>query len=516
MTANKNEPDKKPAGSASAQTPSRPHATLDLKATEVTPPSGAKTEAAKAEPGKSEGVKFDKPEVAEASAKAQASASSASAPTSSAAAANRTGAAASKPGPTVGGPTPSAKDSKPAGTPPPLRPRPRGRHRAATAVSSPTLRLASPAAWWRCSPPTCSPSSSGFETADNPDKVTALEQRLAAIESNRNQRSIPPDVASRLAAAETKLGKLEQLDANIDGIAKKQGQLDEGLNAVKDKLGAETGDTADAGACRQAGRAAVAHVVGRRARSAKRPPAAARRHQRQAHRSRADDGQPARCAAQERHPRDRPTALLRHRGRPSGALGHAAHGPRAFHPEGRERRDVVRADRPQDRQRSRRGQPQDDAGGDQAPQGRSRLPSRHLRQARGCVLGCQSDQRQADGAAAGRAGRDQERGRSPHHRRAHRAVSGARQPEARHRPRQRLRPRAGAGAQSRRRQRRPSAARAVRARWCSDVDRAARAIQAGRLQDHRRRRAARRRLDRRPPARRRFLRGARAQDEPQP
>ncbi len=73
MTANKNEPDKKPAGSASAQTPSRPHATLDLKATEVTPPSSAKTETAKAEGGKSEGAKFDKPEVAEASAAAQAS-----------------------------------------------------------------------------------------------------------------------------------------------------------------------------------------------------------------------------------------------------------------------------------------------------------------------------------------------------------------------------------------------------------------------------------------------------------
>lgn len=39
MTANKDEPEKKPAGSASTQAGARPHATLDLKATEVTPPT---------------------------------------------------------------------------------------------------------------------------------------------------------------------------------------------------------------------------------------------------------------------------------------------------------------------------------------------------------------------------------------------------------------------------------------------------------------------------------------------
>ena len=125
-------------------------------------------------------------------------------------------------------------------------------------------------------------------------------------------------------------------------------------------------------------------------------------------------------------------------------------------------------------------------------------------------------QRQAGGAAAGRAGRHQERGRSPHDRRAHRSVAGARQPEARHRSRQGVRARAGAGAQGCRHQRRPGAAGALRARWRADVDRAARAVQAGRLQDHRRRGAAGRRLDRRPPARRRAVGGARAQDEPQP
>jgi hypothetical protein len=83
----------------------------------------------------------------------------------------------------------------------------------------------------------------GFATTDRPDESAALEQRIAALESTRSQRSAPTDVANRLAAAETKLGKLEQLNANVDGIAKKQGQLDETLNAVNDKLRAETGDT---------------------------------------------------------------------------------------------------------------------------------------------------------------------------------------------------------------------------------------------------------------------------------
>ena len=63
MTANKNEPDKKQAGTPSAQAGSRPHATLDLKATEVTPP------APKPEAGQTPATKSDAPQVAEASAK---------------------------------------------------------------------------------------------------------------------------------------------------------------------------------------------------------------------------------------------------------------------------------------------------------------------------------------------------------------------------------------------------------------------------------------------------------------
>ncbi len=219
MTANKNEPDKKPAGNPSAQTGSRPHATLDLKATEVTPP------APKPEAGQTTAAKSDAPQVAEASAQSKAAASSSGAAT----------AAADKPG--------ASATTKPAGgTPPPSspnpRPAPRGHggfftHVAAGLAGGLVALLAADIL----------ASQLGFEAAGRPDATKALEQRIATLESNRAQRTVPTDVANRLAAAETKLAKLEQLDANVDGITKKQGQLDEGLTAVNDKLSAEGGDT---------------------------------------------------------------------------------------------------------------------------------------------------------------------------------------------------------------------------------------------------------------------------------
>ena len=219
MTANKNESDKKQAGNPSAPAGSRPHATLDLKATEVTPP------APKPEAGQTPTTKSDAPQVAEASATSKAAASSPGASTS---AADKSGASAT---------------AKPAGGTPPLsspgpRPAPRGHggfftHVAAGLAGGLVALLAADIL----------AAQLGFETADRPDAGKALEQRIASLEANRAQRAVPTDVANRLAAAETKLAKLEQLDANVDGITKKQGQLDEGLNAVNEKLSAEGGDT---------------------------------------------------------------------------------------------------------------------------------------------------------------------------------------------------------------------------------------------------------------------------------
>lgn len=220
MTANKNEPDKKPAGSASAAAGSRPHATLDLKATEVTPPA-PKPQAGPA-PAKSEAA-----QVAEASAQSKAAAS---APGASPTAADKTGASA------------TAKSA--GGKPPPSsapRPAPRGyggffTHVAAGLAGGLVALLAADML----------ASQLGFETTDRPDPTRGLEQRIASLEANRGQRTVPTDVANRLAAAETKLTELEQLDANVDGITKKQGELDEGLNTLKDKLSAEGGDTGTA------------------------------------------------------------------------------------------------------------------------------------------------------------------------------------------------------------------------------------------------------------------------------
>src|SRR6185312_16196113 len=164
MTANKNESDKKAAGSAPAQSGSRPHATLDLKATEVTPPSAPK----------------DKAGVGDAPAKDNAAASATGATSSS----------ASAPGPSSSQPTSAAKASKPAGTPPPAstaptRPTPRGyggffTHVAAGIAGGMVALLAADILAQQL----------GFEAPDRPDGSAALEQRIATLESNRSQRSV--------------------------------------------------------------------------------------------------------------------------------------------------------------------------------------------------------------------------------------------------------------------------------------------------------------------------------------
>lgn len=220
MTANKNEPEKKPAGSTSAQPAARPHATLDLKATEVTPPSASADK--------------DKAAVAEASKPSPSAASAASSSASTAAASAAS--AKSAPGPTAG---PSVKSDKPGSSAPsssPARPAARGyggffTHLAAGLLGGIAALLAADMLAGQL----------GFATADQPDKTAALETRLAALESGRKQGAIPTDLAARLSASEAKLGKLDQIDANIDGVSKKQADFDKNLNELNDKLGTQGG-----------------------------------------------------------------------------------------------------------------------------------------------------------------------------------------------------------------------------------------------------------------------------------
>jgi hypothetical protein len=218
MTANKNEPEKKPAGSTSAQPGARPHATLELKATEVATPG----DAAKDKPGVAEASKADASKV-KADAPATASASTA------AGAKTTTGATGDKP-------------AGPAAAKPSAAPRPAARgyggfftHVAAGLVGGIIALLAAD----------MFAGQLGFETGEL-DKTTALEKRLAALEANRNPRTLAPDLAQRLSASDAKIAQLEQLAANIEGVNKKQSDFDKNLNELNAKIGAAPTDSPSA------------------------------------------------------------------------------------------------------------------------------------------------------------------------------------------------------------------------------------------------------------------------------
>jgi len=244
MTANKNEPDKKPAGSASTPAGSRPHATIDLKATEV---KSAEAAAAAAK-GKTEGAAMSK-DVPKDTPKDTPTGKTAPLGAASAEGAPAAGASAAAGSPADG------KSDKPAtananGNPPKggtaaptpaARPAPRGyggffTHVAAGLAGGVIALLGADMLAGQL----------GFETADQPDNAAALEQRLTALESARNQRGPNSDLGTRLAAAETKLGQLEQLNANIDGVSKKQADLAKEINTLGSKLSAPADTGADA------------------------------------------------------------------------------------------------------------------------------------------------------------------------------------------------------------------------------------------------------------------------------
>lgn len=219
MTADKKEPENKPAGSASAQGP-RPHATLDLKAKDLTPPAPAK-------PATADASAKDKPSTTATSA-ASAASSASSTPASTTkpdAAKTDKDAKSDKP----------AQDAKPTvGALPPGAAQPpaaRGHggfftHVAAGLVGGLIALLAADALV----------SQFGISLTSEPDKTAALEQRLTAIEASRSQRSASTELAARLAAAEAKLSKVEQLDTNIGGISQKQADFDKTLNFLNEKL----------------------------------------------------------------------------------------------------------------------------------------------------------------------------------------------------------------------------------------------------------------------------------------
>ncbi|MFA5900416.1 MAG: hypothetical protein WC829_15035 [Hyphomicrobium sp.] len=231
MTANKNEPGNKAAGSTPAQASTRPHATLDLKATEVTPPAGDKPEAAASDKSKASATSTAGPAAPGATATSGASAAAASSAAPKSSSATPEAPKVGKPGAAI----PPGKTGGPAGASPPAsgpKQQPRGSggfftHLAAGLVGGIIALFAADMV----------ADQLGFKTTDVPDKTAALEQRLAAVEASQNQR------AARFAVADTKIGKIDQLDANLDGVSEKQAQLAKELAALSDKLQTQGDDS---------------------------------------------------------------------------------------------------------------------------------------------------------------------------------------------------------------------------------------------------------------------------------
>jgi len=196
MTAKKDEPGKDTAGAAAGG--SRPHAMLDLKAT-VVPPAKDATAPDKAQAGAS-GEASAKPSAAQPEegddAKAAANAANAK-PTAPAAKSGRGGFFTHLAAGVAGGVIALL---------------------AADMLAS-QLGLSGP--------------------SDRSDASAALEQRVGALEAAGKQKSQTPPLIAKIAAVETKLGKLEKKAGKIDSLVQEQSKLARGLKVVEAKVGAE-------------------------------------------------------------------------------------------------------------------------------------------------------------------------------------------------------------------------------------------------------------------------------------
>jgi hypothetical protein len=195
MTTRKDDPAKPAAGGDTSS--SRPHATLDLKATVVQPPTASKDE---------------KP--------ATASAEPAKASSALPGASPRGEAGATKPE--------SAR--RPVATPPPSS-KAGGyggffSHLAAGIAGGMVALLAADllASHLGLSGP-----------AEREGAAAALQQRIVALETASKQRSGAPELTSRLAASEAKLEALEKVGGSVDRLAKRQDELAGSIKAVDAK-----------------------------------------------------------------------------------------------------------------------------------------------------------------------------------------------------------------------------------------------------------------------------------------
>jgi hypothetical protein len=212
MTTKKDEPAKKDAGGGIGPGSTRPHATLDLKATVVEPKGASPTKAA-TEPPK------EPPKVREDRGKDQE-------PTAPDAAASSAGS----------GPTEGAK-SKPANLPPTTpRPASAGRfftHLAAGIVGGIVALLAAD----------IFASQLGLsDTSEQADVSAALQKRIEALEERTRSNSATAALSKRLKSAEATLEKIGRLSGDVSKLEKDQSTLSRDVKSLDAKVGAQSGD----------------------------------------------------------------------------------------------------------------------------------------------------------------------------------------------------------------------------------------------------------------------------------
>ncbi len=216
MTDNKNDPRKdKPRPSKSGST--RPHATLELKATEVASKPGTDEKASRpAEPSKATAISSTSSDVPKEPVKSEPSRSAAHGRTS----------AAAKDQPA---PKPQSKLKTVAGFGGFLTSGFATHLAAGLAGGIVALLVADLLA-----------TQLGLSGGKQSETARVLQQRISALEANANEGSKAPELASKLAAAQARLDKLEALSNQVDELSTTHGKLADKLTTITKTLGSES------------------------------------------------------------------------------------------------------------------------------------------------------------------------------------------------------------------------------------------------------------------------------------
>ncbi len=225
MNTKKDEPGKKETPGAAGPGSNRPHATIDLKATVVDPKVGKEPTKEPAKDDKT--AKDEKPAPAATpvgTAAPRATASGAGAPQSA------------KPRP--GAPTPDQRErpQSPASAQQPVKSAGSGgffTHLAAGIAGGVVALLAADFL----------ASQLGLSgSGDQAGITTSLQQRIEALESHSKGNAATAELASRLKAAEARVGKLDGLNGKIDKLSQAQGALSQDVKSLDAKVGTQGGD----------------------------------------------------------------------------------------------------------------------------------------------------------------------------------------------------------------------------------------------------------------------------------